>query len=190
MSWNFLSLRKTSWWFHQPLWKIWSSKWVHLPRENIWIATTRKSLNWQYIPLIYHSYIYILPIGWLYVTYHLLRARETTIETKDSGHLQSRWYERLIRSPWLAPVRPPCNLLPEMMINFVGPIYGLRKISPKLNSQHSTITLSHWDMFLRQLYTNVVSFYLYLHGTHIYIYIHALYTYQQPQLPTCHETYK
>ena len=33
------------WWLNQPVWKIWSSKWVHLPqfsrwKKNIWVATT------------------------------------------------------------------------------------------------------------------------------------------------------
>ena len=36
---------KLSWWLNQPIWKICSSNWVHLPQigmniKNIWVATT------------------------------------------------------------------------------------------------------------------------------------------------------
>ena len=50
------------------------------------------SPNWQYIPLIYHLYIYILPSGALYATYHLLGEPETTLENSE----YKRWRSKLL----------------------------------------------------------------------------------------------
>ena len=39
----------SSWWLNQPIWKVWPSKWVHLPQiglkiKDIWVATTQISV--------------------------------------------------------------------------------------------------------------------------------------------------
>ena len=52
--------------------------------------------NWQYIPLIY---IYILPSGGLYATYHPLREPETTIDWWTDFPLvaNASWYRKVLK---------------------------------------------------------------------------------------------
>ena len=52
------------------------------------------SPNWQYIPLMYHLYTaYILPIGWLYATYHLLREPGNSIDLKRKNEWIWLWID-------------------------------------------------------------------------------------------------
>ena len=79
---------------------------------------------WHIIPHLYTTYI--LPIGGLYVTYHLLGEPETTIESTGHGYVPYFLsMDSCIRKVWLVNLPPPRNK---------GLIFGLFKGNQRLIS--------------------------------------------------------
>ena len=82
---NHKNIPKTSWWLNQPLSKIWTSKWVHLPQFSGW--KFQKSLSCHH------------PVKPLDLLGHRWEAPLTQIRSgPDHQHLPGRGYSRVSSS--------------------------------------------------------------------------------------------